>query len=508
MGIKYVRLRKGMNINEVNELISNWLLLEDDIYLGNHYKHNWKCKCGNIIKDRTWDNMMHSPGSRACVHCRRIKTINRHRYEVEKDGEYEYIKSFFVGEIMTSGKIAKGAPYLQIKHKYCKSVYLVRSTGFINGRKRCTRCCGSYENSFAYHIEVELGKSLEKYWDFDKNTVNPYHTSKHMNKKVWIKCQEKKYHGSYEVYCNRFIPGSRCPRCQNFKVHPKDSFAQYHIDNTDKDFLEKYWDYEKNTVSPWEISPSNKNTIWIKCQNEEVNELNGLMKKDYHSSYEIRCYSFTGGNRCGLCHPSGVNPKVHPYDSFGYHNFDKTQSWHTDNDISPFRVAKNISGKYKFTCEECGRIFNKALTYISGGSWCPECSMSEGEKKIAEWLRYNGIEYEYEKEYDGLVGVGRRSLSYDFNLADYNMLIEFQGGQHEKYIPGFHESHSDFEKQQEHDRRKREYAKRNGVELLEIWYWDFDNIEEILNKELRVKFESKDYIEHKELMSLEDMAKL
>ena len=37
---------------------------------------------------------------------------------------------------------------------------------------------------------------------------------------------------------------------------------------------------------------------------------------------------------------------------------------------------------------------------------------------------------------------------------------------------------------EKHDKRKREYAKDHNIKLLEIWYWDYDNIEEILNKEL------------------------
>lgn len=32
---------------------------------------------------------------------------------------------------------------------------------------------------------------------------------------------------------------------------------------------------------------------------------------------------------------------------------------------------------------------------------------------------------------------------------------------------------------------KRQYAKDHNIKLLEIWYWDFDNIENILEKELR-----------------------
>ena len=80
--------------------------------------------------------------------------------------------------------------------------------------------------------------------------------------------------------------------------------------------------------------------------------------------------------------------------------------------------------------------------------------------------------------------MGNGLLSYDFYLIDYNILIEYQGLQHEKYKPGFHKSEKDFEYQQEHDRRKKEYAQNNNINLLEIWYWDYDNVEKILDEYL------------------------
>ena len=36
-------------------------------------------------------------------------------------------------------------------------------------------------------------------------------------------------------------------------------------------------------------------------------------------------------------------------------------------------------------------------------------------------------------------------------------------------------------------KRKRKYANSHNIELLEIWYCDFDNIEKILEKELVAK---------------------
>ena len=45
----------------------------------------------------------------------------------------------------------------------------------------------------------------------------------------------------------------------------------------------------------------------------------------------------------------------------------------------------------------------------------------------------------------------------------------------------------EFLKQQEHDKRKREYASNNSIQLLEIWYYDYDNIAEIIKDELSKK---------------------
>ena len=111
--------------------------------------------------------------------------------------------------------------------------------------------------------------------------------------------------------------------------------------------------------------------------------------------------------------------------------------------------------------------------------------MSKGEKKIAEWLRYNGIKYEYEKTYNGLIGLGGGLLSYDFYLPDYDLLIEYQGKQHEEYICLWHDSYEDFEKQLEHDKRKREYANNNGIKLIEIYDYEKHIINEILNERIQ-----------------------
>lgn len=87
------------------------------------------------------------------------------------------------------------------------------------------------------------------------------------------------------------------------------------------------------------------------------------------------------------------------------------------------------------------------------------------------------------KKIKGLIGVGNNPLSYDFYLSKYNLLIEYQGRQHKELVEAFG-GEEYFKIQQEHDKRKRQYAKDHNIKLLEIWYWDFNSIEDILSREL------------------------
>jgi very-short-patch-repair endonuclease len=95
------------------------------------------------------------------------------------------------------------------------------------------------------------------------------------------------------------------------------------------------------------------------------------------------------------------------------------------------------------------------------------------------------LKFEHQKRFDGLIGTGGKRLSYDFYVEDYNLLIEYQGEQHDHPVvfsnTTLDDAHKNFETQCEHDKRKREYARDNGFGLLEIWYYDFDNVESILS---------------------------
>ena len=326
-------------------------------------------------------------------------------------------------------------------------------------------------------------------WDYELNNYKPnevcYGSSR---KKYYFKCP-KGVHKSELKDIVSFINGQegsiQCNSCN--------SFAQWGIDNLDENFLDKYWDWEKNTKNPWNISYGSHNFVYIKCQ-----------EKDYHGSYKVSCNEFINGSRCSFC--SNFYGRVHPLDSLGTLYPQVLEIWSDKNKKSPYEYTKKSNKFAWWKCpdgkhEDYYRKISDANRY---NFRCPECQYSKGEESISNYFikkgfikidqcdfirlidkdKYNKNYYIPQKEFDGLIGLKGGLLSYDFYIPKLNLLIEFQGIQHEKYIKGFHKSYEDFLKQLEHDKRKKEYAQSNNINLLEIWYYNFDRIEEILEREL------------------------
>jgi len=366
-----------------------------------------------------------------------------------------------------------------------------RFTGGQEGSIKCNQC-----NSFAQWGIDNLGEDfLEIYWDYEKNSnINPWEISYGSSKQVYIKCKKKEYHGSYPMQCNNFIKGERCGYCKGDKlVHPKDSFAQYLIDLYGDNALELYWDYINNiNINPWKILKSSyKSKVYIYCQ-----------EKDYHDSYPTFCNCFIRGDRCPYC--SNRHGKVHKLDSLGTLHPEVLKIWSDKNKKSSYEYAPFSMQQVYWKCPE--RKHEEYPRIISNSNKCnfrcPECQYSKGEEVISNYFiskgfikidqydfmrlidenKYNKNYYIPQKTFEGLLGLGNGLLSYDFYLPKYNLLIEYQGEQHERYIEGFHESYDDFLKQVEHDRRKCEYTYNNNINFLEIWYWDYNKIEEILER--------------------------
>lgn len=162
------------------------------------------------------------------------------------------------------------------------------------------------------------------------------------------------------------------------------------------------------------------------------------------------------------------------------------------NNISPnieiLGTYINNHTKIKCKCKTCNKIWFANPNDLTGtdATGCPNCKISKGEKRIRLYFESLNINYIPQKKFSGLIGIGGGLLSYDFYLQHCNLLIEYQGAFHDGSIKTGFQTPQKLKSQQEHDKRKREYAKLHNIDLLEIWYWDFDKIEQILNEKLNI----------------------
>lgn len=140
---------------------------------------------------------------------------------------------------------------------------------------------------------------------------------------------------------------------------------------------------------------------------------------------------------------------------------------------------KNTRSKIKLYCNYCNMWFEQRMSANLEGEGCPFCKISKGERKIELYLKEHKISFEYQKKFKNLKNI--RQLSYDFYLPKENLLIEYNGEQH--YKESRFKYHN-LENQILNDDIKKDFAKNNNINLLVIPYWNFNNIENILQEEL------------------------
>lgn len=121
---------------------------------------------------------------------------------------------------------------------------------------------------------------------------------------------------------------------------------------------------------------------------------------------------------------------------------------------------------------ECGFVWEATPHNILRGKGCPKCNRfhSKGEKVIEKFLIKNNIEYI--KEFK--VCLENHNLRTDFYIPKKDFHIEFNGRQHYEPVDYFG-GEKQFNHQVEMDNLKKKY-----LDIREISYKDFDNLEEIL----------------------------
>lgn len=386
---------------------------------------------------------------------------------------------------------------------------------------QCPYCIGHKvcEDNCLATINPELSKE----WNHEKNgSLTPHDVTSNSNKKVWWKCGKCNSEWKTSVG-NRNYSEQGCPYCTGQRVNDTNSFASICPD------LITYWDYNKNKKSPNEYTSASGVKVWWVCDNGH--------------NFKTEIANMTYGYKCPVCNSLGhlypelikewhptKNGKLTPYDIAGSsgrkiwwqcenghewdtavnHRTGKLKSgcpyckgkkadlknnllainptlaseWYYElNDSIPNEHLPFSNKKVWWECKECKNIWKSNISDRSLGSGCPICNETKGEKRVRKWLEENKLIFTAQMEFKGLIGIGGGNLSYDFYLPNQNLLIEYQGVFHDG--SGGEYTQINLETQQEHDKRKREYAKLHNINLLEIWYYDYENIEKILENKFK-----------------------
>jgi hypothetical protein len=282
--------------------------------------------------------------------------------------------------------------------------------------------------------------------------------------KLLFKCNKENCGELFEMSWHDISQGNECPFCSGKQVGLSNCLA---IKN--HELAKEFHPTLNGKLTPYNITPYSNKKVWWQCS------------KNPKHIWRISVGNRMNERNCPYC--SGKLPSE-DYNLLVY-NPKICEEWDYErNKKKPQEYCPNGHEKVWWKCKECGNKWDAVIANRNYGMGCPQCAETKGEKEIRNVLYKYIINYDFQKTFDGLIGLGGGNLSYDFYLLDYNLLIEYQGQFHDGN--GNYYIKQNLKKQQEHDKRKRDYAKNNNIRLLEIWYWDFDRIEEILLKELQL----------------------
>ena len=122
--------------------------------------------------------------------------------------------------------------------------------------------------------------------------------------------------------------------------------------------------------------------------------------------------------------------------------------------------------KARWWCKYHGEFLRAYNSMKNSGTFCPECSSSLGERKCKAALEQMFGKKFGKKRFSDLRGLGGNPLEIDLYNEELCLGLEHHGAQHfiRKKFFGVYR----FEKQQEHDRRRRAYCKSKGITLIEV----------------------------------------
>jgi very-short-patch-repair endonuclease len=136
-----------------------------------------------------------------------------------------------------------------------------------------------------------------------------------------------------------------------------------------------------------------------------------------------------------------------------------------------------VNGYINICCPVHG-TFSQIIYFHENGHGCSLCnSTSRGEKKIKNYLENKNIVFNMNHTFEDCKN--KKRLKFDFYLQNNNIIIEYDGEHHFKENKYF--GIGNLEYITNNDNIKNKYCEDNNIEIIRIPYWDYNNIDDILD---------------------------
>lgn len=335
--------------------------------------------------------------------------------------------------------------------------------------------------------------------------------NEYINQQVKIQCECLSCNHKWSAKPNNLLNGTGCPICARKRIYVnktkshKQFIFEIELINNNIEIIDKYINNHTNLRCKckkcnheWYATPSNllKGKGCPKCAGkyrttedfcEKINKINPNIKilseyVDVKTKVKCRClidnyewYATPNHLLRGRGCPKCAKKSVPTQEEF-------IEKLNTINPkIEVLNNYINAKTKVECLCLECKHKWMATPSNLLSGYGCPICNCSKGEIAIIKTLDKNKVNYISQYTFSDCKY--KQLLPFDFYLPDYNLCIEYDGELHYMAVNHFGgEEH--LKTQQMRDNIKTKYCQENNIKLLRIPYWEFNNIDNILNDNL------------------------
>lgn len=499
-------------IKELHEVNSNIEVLEH--YKGIQVKIKVKCKIDGYEWEATPGNLLKEHG---CPKCAKLSV----KQQLTKTHE-QFIKELqqINQDIEVLGIYINDSSKIKLRCKVCDYEWEATPNRLLQGTG-CPKCAGKMKKTHEQFINdlVQINKDIQ--------VLGTY---KNANTK--IKCKCKICGHEWKTLPSSLLKGRGCPVCAKVKrVQKRTKTHNQFIKelkevNHDIEVLDTY--ETANTKIKvkckidghiWEAKPASllngigcpkcgrvrtaqKRTKTHEQFIEELKQINPNIEvldtyKKGHTKILCKCKidgyewktaptTLLNGCGCPVCAKIIVKQK----ETKTHEQFIEELA-QVNQDIEILGTYKNAVTKIKVKCKKDGHIWEAKPVSLLRGHGCPKCGISKGEKIVAQYLDSLNIEYIFNRCYfNDLIGIKGGVMKPDFIIPSLKIWIEYDGIQHYKPVDFSNKMSEEqlqeqFKITQQNDQIKNQYAQQHNWTLIRIPYWDYDNIEKILDSYLK-----------------------